>query len=143
MTVGTTDVRHYLNDITVDRISDETLQGAIDDATLEVNNMKKSAATTAQVDYAIKTKAGYFAFGTYVDQYRNEVSSTTDANGFPVQMNGTPIDASVGTSLDKKLEHLEKRMKKAESIVTGGPSSGRAAVAGLGPSHDGITEDRY
>lgn len=89
MTVSVAEIRIYpLNDIPVSDESDAVIQGAIDQATLYVNYIKRSDATTDEVDGAVRALGGYLAYLAAFDRPVQDVAGVM-ADGYFTPSTGT------------------------------------------------------
>jgi len=89
MTVSVAEIRIYpLNDMPVSDESDAVIQGAIDQAALYVNYIKRSDATTDEVDAATRALGGYLAYLAYLDRPVQDVAGAM-ADGYFTPTTGT------------------------------------------------------
>jgi hypothetical protein len=89
MSVSVADIRVYpLNDMPVSDESDAAIQGAIDQATVYVNYIKRSDATTDEVDAAVRALGGYLAYLAYLDRPVQDVAGAM-ADGYFTPSTGT------------------------------------------------------
>lgn len=120
MTVTVDDIRVYpLNDMPVSDLGDESIQGALDQAVIYVDSVKRGDATETQLDAATRALAGYNAYVNYFDRPVADVagsfqdgyftpSSTTD--GIP---NVKPMNA-----MDSKRKALKETAEIMLSIIS-------------------------
>lgn len=89
MTVTVAEIRIYpLNDVPVSDESDNVIQGALDQATIYINSIKRSDATTEQIDAAIRAQGGYLAYLAYFDRPIQDVAGAM-ADGYFTPSTGT------------------------------------------------------
>lgn len=117
MTIIVENVRNYLNGITEDKLSDLTVQQNINLSEAYVNEVKKSNATTANINNAVLAIAGYYCYEIYADQYRN-IASVTFNNGYAIPADGSSLDQAIAISVDKKLESLRIKAETFLGFVT-------------------------
>jgi len=83
------EIRIYpLNDMPVSDESDAAIQGAIDQAVLYINYIKRSDATTDEVDAAIRALGGYLAYLAYLDRPVQDVAGAM-GDGYFTPSTGT------------------------------------------------------
>ncbi len=113
-------VRTALMETSTSRIPDSVITARLTWATAQIDAKKKSGATTANVDQAIIDLCAYDVFSRYIAQYRNSVSSTTNADtGMPMQ-----VDANEANRMLANLEETKKGLKEAAEqsaslVITG------------------------
>jgi len=89
MTVTVADIRIYpLNDIPESDMSDNAIQGAIEQATAYISYIKRSDATDSETDSAIRALGGYLAYLAYLDRPIQDVAGTM-ADGYFTPATGT------------------------------------------------------
>lgn len=89
MTVLVADIRAYpLNDIPESDESDNTIQGAIDQATSYIDYIKRSDATITQIDTAVRALGGYLAYLAYLDRPVQDVAGAM-TDGYFIPSTGT------------------------------------------------------
>jgi len=69
MTVSISDVRGFLNNLSVGRVADNTVQKQIEVATAKLNINKASGVTTDTLDKAILVYSSYLTYLAYVTEY--------------------------------------------------------------------------
>lgn len=115
MAVTVADIRVYpLNDMPVSDLGDESIQGALDHATLYVDSVKKDDATQAQLDGAIRALAGYNAYVNYYDRPVSDVAGAFQDGYF------TPSSTTEGIPNVKPMNAMEskrKALKEAAEIM--------------------------
>jgi len=69
MTVSISDVRGFLNNLSVGRVADNTVQKQIEVATAKLNIDKASGVTADTLDKAILVYSSYLTYLAYVTEY--------------------------------------------------------------------------
>ena len=69
MTVTITDVREFLNNLSVGRVSDKAIQQQIEVAETDLNNKKASNVAANTLEKAILVYASYLTYLAYVTEY--------------------------------------------------------------------------
>jgi hypothetical protein len=89
MSVSVADIRIYpLNDIPETDISDNVISGAITQAELYIDSVKRDDATTSQINAAVRAMAGYLSFLAYMDRPVQNVAGVM-ADGYFTPATGT------------------------------------------------------
>jgi hypothetical protein len=110
MSVSVADIRIYpLNDIPETDISDNVISGAITQAELYIDSVKRDDATTAQINAAVRAMAGYLSFLAYMDRPVQNVAGVM-ADGYFTPATGTEGIPQVRAVSDMRAK--EKALKE-------------------------------
>jgi hypothetical protein len=110
MSVSVADIRIYpLNDIPKTDISDNVISGAITQAELYIDSVKRDDATTAQINAAVRAMAGYLSFLAYMDRPVQNVAGVM-ADGYFTPATGTEGIPQVRAVSDMRAK--EKALKE-------------------------------
>lgn len=110
------DIRTALMEISTSRIPDSVISQRLTWATTQIDAKKKTGTTTANVDQAIIDLCAYDCYRRYVAQYTNAVSSVTDPDGFPVQLDGNTVNRLLD-NLNIVLQSLKDAAEQSASLV--------------------------
>lgn len=117
MVVSVSDIRTCLNDISVDKISDTVIQQKINFATAKINTIKKSSATTSDIDNAIINLAAFYTYSVYADNYRN-LPAVTFNNGYAFPADGSNLDMAIAISVKEKLDNIRLMAEEFLGIIS-------------------------
>jgi hypothetical protein len=110
MSVSVADIRIYpLNDIPETDISDNVISGAITQAELYIDSVKRDDATTSQINAAVRAMAGYLSFLAYMDRPVQNVAGVM-ADGYFTPATGTEGIPQVRAVSDMRAK--EKALKE-------------------------------